>query len=226
MEERGFKCPIAVYTDLPDAEDIADEFATLATGLRKDDPNGGLISDAWKDSELAKNPDDFEKYGYTSFYNFNLALEKGFERVHELTVLGISKYLDEFAHTNLNFKLLNSWSSIYGRGHYIPEHIHSHSHFSVVFYADASEGTGEIVFRNPMYPSYGMMFTGTQAFFNDNTVVQPKKGMMIIFPSFVPHYTKRHMDDKERIIFSCNAQITDSHIPHQSADGPSVRNPL
>lgn len=226
MKDKSFKCPIAIFRELPDAKDIADEFAELAQGLRSDDKNGGLISDAWKNSEVAKDPMDYEKYGYTSFYNFNLTEEKGFERIHELTVLGIGKYLDKFAKQHLNFKLLNSWSSIYGKGHYIPEHIHSHSHFSIVFYADASEGTGEIIFRNPMYPLYGMMFTGTQGFFNDNLEVQPEKGMMIIFPSFVPHYTKRHMDDKERIIFSCNAQITDSHIPHQPATGPKVRNPI
>lgn len=203
-----FGFPILVEV-LPDGIELADEFAELARGLRAGEENGGLMSEAWHDAEVAESSEQYKQHGYTSFVNHNLCLSKDFDRIHKATVRQKEKYLNMMG-VNHEFYIQNSWASIYGNGHYIPEHVHSFSHLSMCFYADATEGTGEIVFRNPAYGVYGMIFDQHCMLFNDQFRVQPQKGMMIIFPSFMPHYTRPHEDDKERIIFSSNSVFKNS----------------
>ena len=77
-----------------------------------------------------------------------------------------------------------------------------------------------------MYPAYAMNHEQGFGLMTDSVFVQPIKGMMIIFPSFIPHYTMAHMDDKERIIFSSNATcMTDEHYYDRfSEDGKAILN--
>lgn len=205
-----FGFPILVEV-LPDGEALADEFCKLARGLRSADENGGLMSEAWHDAEVAESSEEYKKHGYTSFVNQNLCFNSDFDAIHKATVAQKEKYCNMMG-AGYEFYIQNSWASIYGDNHYIPEHIHSFSHLSMCFYAAASEGTGEIVFRNPAYASYGMIFDQHCMLFNDQFRVQPQKGMMIVFPSFMPHYTRPHKDTSERIIFSSNSVFKSSPL--------------
>jgi uncharacterized protein (TIGR02466 family) len=202
----GFHTPILVLDDYPDCEGIADRFAALAQQTKKNDPNGGLVSEAWKYAKTAETPEDYEKHGYTSFYNQNLANEEGYEEIHKAAVGAIEEYLNRLG-KNKGFRIDNSWAAIYGKGHYVPAHCHSYSHISLVFYAAATDGTGQIVFRDPAYESNKMYYVGDQKLTNDRLEIQPQKGMFIVFPSFVEHYSNPHKGDEERIIFSCNSNF-------------------
>ena len=185
---------------------IADEFCLLAKSLRSKDKAGGLLSHSWGMALQSGNKADYEKDGYTSFYNQNLAEKEEFNEIHQVAVKQIEKYLAATTPHEVTFGLTNSWASIYGKGHFVPDHIHPMAHLSVVFYAAATEGTGEISFKNPAYSAYAMSY-GDKGLFRDTLIVQPKKGMMIVFPSFLEHGTRPHEDHAERIIFSTNAVL-------------------
>ena len=75
-----------------------------------------------------------------------------------------------------------------------------------------------------MYPAYAMIHDSRFGMFSDSFFIQPKKGMIIVFPSFIPHYTMAHEDTKERIICSANAQLfTDAEEnDHFSQDGKGI----
>ena len=201
-----FQFPILVEV-LKDGISLADEFCLLSGRLQAEDSNGGLLSSAWKDQRKAKTTEDYDKFGYTSFYNSNLATKPEFNEIHKATVKQVQKYLAVMGTKKISFNLSNSWVSIYGKGHFVPEHIHPLAHLSVVFYAAATEGTGEIVFKNPAYSAYAMNYVADTAIFNDEMPIQPQKGMMIVFPSFIPHFTKSHEADAKRVIFSTNAEF-------------------
>jgi uncharacterized protein (TIGR02466 family) len=201
-----FGTPI-LAEEIPNGVEIADKFCDLSRQLRDEDDHGGLVSAAWRKAKLAEDRSEYDKYGYTSFATSNLVHDERFDFVHHAVVAQFEKYLNMFARKPVGFDIGNSWSTIYGKGHYVPEHIHPNANLSCVFYGDATEGTGEIIFKNPMYPTYSMNYEDGFGLFTDSFYVGPRKGMMIIFPSFVPHYTSPHDDDKERIIFSCNATL-------------------
>lgn len=204
-----FGTPI-LAEEIPNGVEIADKFCDLSRQLRDEDDHGGLVSAAWRKAKLAEDRSEYDKYGYTSFATSNLVHDERFDFVHHAVVEQFEKYLNMFARKPVGFSIGNSWSTIYGKSHYVPEHIHPNANLSCVFYGDATEGTGEIVFKNPMYPIYGMNYEDGFGLFTDSFYVGPRKGMMIIFPSFVPHYTVPHDDDKERIIFSCNVNLKTS----------------
>tara|TARA_S200000501_G_C20805690_1_gene736007 strand:+ start:550 stop:1269 length:720 start_codon:yes stop_codon:yes gene_type:complete len=216
----SFGAPILVE-EIENGVEIADKFCELSRKKRDEDDHGGLVSDAWREARLAKDRSEYDKYGYTSFAKSNLADEPEFNFIHKAAIEQYSKYLDMFAKKACSFDIGNSWCTIYGNGHYVPEHIHPNSNLSCVFYGDASDDTGRIIFKNPMYPSYAMNHMSGFGLMTDSVFVQPLKGMMIIFPSFIPHYTTAHLDDKERIIFSCNANLktTEHYQDKFSVDG-------
>lgn len=194
--------------EIENGEEIADKFCDLSRDLRSNEDHGGLVSDAWREKRLARGQEDYKEYGFTSFATSNLVENPEFNFVHDAVCNQVSKYLDMNASSKVSFTIGNSWSTIYGEGHYVPEHIHPQSHLSCVFYGDATPDTGKIVFKNPMYPHYAMNNDQTFGLYTDSFFVQPKKGMMIIFPSWLPHYTQAHEDTKERIILSCNMNLS------------------
>lgn len=200
-----FQFPILIE-QIENGDRIAEEFCLLAKNLRSEDKEGGLLSHDWGEAKQSGDKTDYEKSGYTSFYNQNLAEKEEFNEIHQVTVKQVEKYLNATSAHEVTFGLANSWASIYGKGHFVPDHIHPMAHLSVVFYAAATEGTGEIFFKNPAYSAYAMSY-GKRGLFRDSFIVQPKKGMMIVFPSFLQHGTKPHEDATERVIFSTNAVL-------------------
>lgn len=205
-----FDIPI-LQVDIEDGEDVAKELCEAAYSLRDQDPNGRLISHQFREYAQAEKPEDFEKHGYTSHGSFRLKEDQRFHRIHTATVKAMEQYLthNECGHA---FYLGNSWVSIYGNGSFAPEHTHPLCHLSCVFYGAATEGTGEIVFRNPAHDMYSQLYGNGVELFKDLYTIQPKVGQMIVFPAFMKHYTKPHFSDEDRVIFSCNATM-DGALP-------------
>jgi len=205
--ENPFSFPI-LHEIIDDGEKLADDLCEYAYDLRDQDPNGKLISHAWHHYERAKSPEDYKQHGYTSHGNFELRDDERFDPIHQAIVKQCQKYTNAL-NTDPKFHLTNSWVSIYGHGHFAPEHIHGFAHLACVFYGATSEGTGEIVFRNPAASSYNMIYGNGFALWNDKFTLRPKKGMMVIFPSHMAHYTNPHLADEDRIILSCNVVFDD-----------------
>lgn len=200
--ENPFGFPIFVE-EIENGKELASMLCDTAYSLRNGDPHGKLISDAWNDYKRAESQEDFDTHGYTSHGSYNLLSDQRFDKLHDAVVTQVEKYTN-YHDINPSFHITNSWVSIYGNGHFVPEHIHPRSHLSCVFYGAATEGTGEIVFKNPAKPSYAMQYGRGVTLFNDYWPVSPKAGQMIIFPSHIAHYTNKHEANEDRIIFSGN----------------------
>jgi len=209
-----FSFPLLIR-DLDRGDEIADELCEFTYKIREIDKQGGVISDNF--GETAKSPEDYAKYGYTSYTNYNLATLTGKDnegvipKVHQ----ACSSMCEEYFY-NINnpreFYIDTSWVATYDEGCFVPRHTHPNAHLSCVFYAQATEGTGQIIFENPSQPIYGVIAEKNAEMWNDFIPVEAKRGRMIIFPSFMPHYTKPHMGKEERIIFSANMAIMNTMI--------------
>ncbi len=112
--------------------------------------------------------------------------------------------VEEFPNAGL---ISNAWASIYGRDHFVPQHTHPMSHLSLVFYAAATEGTGHLVFENPARGHFQHFYPPEISWLHYRFSIQPKKGLFVVFPSYLAHNTEPHESDELRVIYSANLQL-------------------
>jgi uncharacterized protein (TIGR02466 family) len=206
-----FSFPILEFVP-PHANELVETVRKNANFLQSSDSNGGVLSDGWSEGKRASSVDDYSSGGYTSFYSRRIMDMPEFEGIHNAAVEAFQAYCSVIGRGDEAFYLQHSWVSVYGKGHFVPEHIHTFSHLSCVFYAAANENTGNIVFKNPALPIYGMCQDQHASLFCDVQKLPPKVGSFYVFPSFMPHYTEKHEAEDKRVIFSSNAALTKSYL--------------
>lgn len=202
-----FSHPVITIDDFPETQMLADKFYDKALGLKQEYPDAGLISDAWHSGRRAQNQQDIEKHGFTSFYNVNLANRKDFAFMNKAAMAVFSQYMKVVGRPEIGMRLGSAWASVYGKGHYIPQHTHPMAHLSMVFYAAASEGTGQLIFENPARGHFQHFYPPEICWMPYRYTIQPKKGMFVVFPSYLTHNTEPHESDEYRVIYSANVQL-------------------
>lgn len=207
-----FSHPVVTIDDYPNADEIADEFYVKATGLMQEYPDAGLISNAWHSGKRAESEVDFKNHGFTSFYNVNLLKRHDFHFINKPAMDAFSHYLRAVGKTDTQMRMDSAWASVYGRDHFIPQHTHPMSHLSLVFYAAATESTGKLVFENPARGHFQHFYPPEVSWLHYRFSIQPKKGMFVIFPSYLTHNTDPHESDDLRVIYSANAQLDFSKL--------------
>jgi uncharacterized protein (TIGR02466 family) len=196
-----------------DTESIRSEITSLAYELRAGLSQGNLVSESWDNSISSSDPRDFEKEGVTSFnsteslhllpeWNNVTAFVKDFAGV-------MAKSMDD----TLSYDLLNMWTTIYPPGAFVPEHVHSHSTLSGVFYAKAEANCGETVFGDPAWVAKTMSGPSMKGKYPEVSTkyrVTPEPGLMLLFPAWLPHRSLINQSQDDRIIISFNMKLTNS----------------
>lgn len=207
-----FSHPVLTIDDYPNSDGIADELLSKSMALMDEYPDAGLISNAWHSGRRAQSSEDFQKNGFTSFYNVNLAKRPDFEFMNKAAMNMFAQYLNVVGKPNLGMRLDNAWASIYGKDHFVPQHTHPMSHLSLAFYAAATEGTGQLVFENPSRGHFQHFYPPEISWLHYRFSIQPKKGLFVVFPSYLTHNTEPHESDDFRVIYSANAQLQFSKL--------------
>ena len=99
----------------------------------------------------------------------------------------IFKKSQEFLEINLNLHLVNFWVMEYEKGNHAVKHNHWPATLSGVYYIDVEENSSPIIFEN-------------------NFVIKPKNGMLLLFPSIVNHEVPPSKG--KRIVASINLLFT------------------
>ena len=180
------------------------EIVTRAYQLRSELTQAKLVSDHWDLGTLSSDPQDFATHGVTSFNSTeSLNLLSDWDNV--------TAFIEDFAVTMLSsigcddVKINKMWTTIYPQGAFVPEHVHSNSLFSGVFYAKAEPLCGEIVFHDPAWISKTMSSKdGYHSHNNAKYNVTPETGLMVIFPGWLPHRTLPNRSGEDRIMISFN----------------------
>ena len=192
-----------------DFEPIREELNSLAYSLRDNLTTGSLVSEAWDKSVKSSNKEDFLKSGVTSFNSDERLFDKP-------EWANVSAFIFDFARTMLSsvgpdsrpFHLINMWTTIYPPGAFVPEHIHSNSFISGVFYSKAPEGCGDIVFHDPSWVAKTMFLNTSKEprfpYVETKHAVKPEEGLMVLFPSWLPHRSLPNTSNEDRIIVSFN----------------------
>jgi len=114
---------------------------------------------------------------------------------------------------NRKVELTNWWINIDGDSNYCSTHMHPGSIISGVYYINVPEGSGEIEFERP--DPLVHYFYAEEPNETSYTIykVQPQKGMMILFPSYIKHRViENKFKDKslERISLAFNYSLIHS----------------
>jgi uncharacterized protein (TIGR02466 family) len=164
----------------------------------------GLMSYHWDLGSESNSRADFEKFGITTFYSGNLAEKSEWEPVSDF-VKTISKAMIGELYQG-KMVITNMWATIYPKGAYVPEHIHNNSLYSGVYYVKAKPSCGNLVFKDPAYISKTMSSQIGTGFPNIPIVhtQEVEEGLMVLFPSWLPHSSQPNESDEDRIILSFN----------------------
>lgn len=223
-----FSHPVLTIDDMPEREAIADAFFEKSMALMQEFPDAGLISQAFHAGRRASSADDFQRHGFTSFYNVNLGKREDFHFINRAAMQAFAQYLQVVGKDGLGMRLDNAWASVYGRGHFVPHHTHPLSHLSLAFYASATDGTGQLVFDNPSRGHFEHFYPPELSWLHYRYSIQPRKGLFVVFPSYLVHYTEPHESDELRVIYSANVQLgyrkaTDADRPDESTQSDWMR---
>lgn len=88
----------------------------------------------------------------------------------------------------------SSWVNLHHEGDRAASHVHVNSMFSGVLYLNVPDNSGEIIFHMPsMFPTYAtntvnLDIVDPSIYSMREFPIQPEQGMIIIFPSHLPHY--------------------------------------
>lgn len=99
---------------------------------------------------------------------------------------------------NREFKLNDWWIQKYKKQNYHDLHTHGHEHnrFSFILYLKSTTNSAKTVFYGPGHPL--IYWQGFE--------VKPMPGLLILFPSYIPHSVGYNEDD-ERLILSGNIEV-------------------
>jgi len=216
-----FSHPVLTFDEYPEADALADEFYKKSLALMKEYPDAGLISNAWHSGKRAESAADYQQHGFTSFYNVNLGKRKDFDFINRAAMDVFAQYLRVVRKSDIAMRLDNAWTSIYGRDHFIPQHTHPMSHLSMAFYAAATEGTGQLVFQNPARAHFEHFYPPDINWMPYRFSIQPRKGLFVVFPSYLSHGTELHESDDFRVIYSANVQLQFRKATDADGEGES-----
>lgn len=205
-----FQTPLLVGKS--DRGDIREKICQLALKFKENATDAGLVSEEWNYGKTSSDQADFDKFGVTSFKSGSLLDDPEWADVVE--------FLYDFARTMVGsinavgaeqLSFINSWVTIYPPGTNVPEHVHSNSLLSGVFYAKVPENAGNLLFKDPSAVAKTMYITAYNQFPTVNTVYTHavEEGQMVIFPSWLPHLTEKNRSNEDRIMVSFNIAFGD-----------------
>ena len=106
-------------------------------------------------------------------------------------------------------KITSMWSIINKKDASNARHIHSNNYLSSAYYVRAPKNCGNIVFHDPRsvttfrYPKIAKPNNLNTNVFS----VEPKEGLLVLFPSYLYHSVDLNRSGEERIVISFNINI-------------------
>lgn len=101
----------------------------------------------------------------------------------------------------------SAWSNVQGRGEFVRTHMHPWSAFSGVFYASVDDEAGDLYFEDPRPAHKSLLFPSIGRENRALVRFHPRPGLMVVFPSWLEHYTDPSRSDALRVCLSFNATL-------------------
>lgn len=106
---------------------------------------------------------------------------------------------------------VQAWAMVMRHGDHALVHDHVEAHFSVAYYPDAGDAdlemfpdSGKLTFVDPRRG--GTMIPGVELF-PSQFAIQPRNGMLVVFPGWLQHFVQPYRGGKPRVSISCNVRL-------------------
>ena len=121
----------------------------------------------------------------------------------------VIKFSKEFGCGSDDVSILDSWINVARPGDYQEYHIHTGSHFSIAYYLQSQQDSGNIVFRSheadtDMFP---LPIRDLTPLSYKTMSFEPQNGMLLIFRSNLRHMVEKNLSDNNRISISMNLNV-------------------
>ena len=138
----------------------------------------------------------------------DLHTRQEFDELKNFLYIEIDKVLDEVGLLRESFYISCMWANLSKAENRHALHLHANSYYSGVIYLEAPDQPGNIGFKDPRSSSEMLSFdyTNESIFKNRTLEIEPKKGRLIMFPSWLHHGTRpgNFDDTQDRIALSFN----------------------
>ncbi len=190
--------PVAVQvTDIAGAEALNARMMGDIAKIRGQVPN--CLPEAWSCNLYTTISSGMNVFDFPSFSELRQHI------MTEATAFAQSYGFDTDAHP---LKIADCWINIYGDGDAQEAHIHQNCVISGIYYAAASENSGEVLFHSPRADSMLEPPTvGTNPFNTPVNALQPTAGTMVLFRSWLRHSVKPTVGKEERISVAFNLSM-------------------
>lgn len=161
--------------------------------LRNTDPNGRIISNVggWQSNNI-------DLKWFPELYS---EVSKRLQELH---------YYFEFKDQQVT-KITDAWININEPMNYNAPHDHGGGLFSGAYYVNAEDDMGDITFITPIgahtFCISGNLVKTFNPFNSNVQTVKPKTGTLVLFPSWLVHYTGPNLSNKNRISISFNSHM-------------------
>ena len=187
--------PTPIWTSIiPNFEEVNERMYNYIISLQKNNPNGITKSNllGWhsEDFDLEKEEPRYFVNSISSSINYSLN-DMGWDLKQQET------------------KITSMWSIINKKDASNARHIHSNNYLSSAYYVRAPKNCGSIVFHDPRsvttfrYPKIAKPNNLNTNVFS----VEPKEGLLVLFPSYLYHSVDLNRSGEERIVISFNINI-------------------
>jgi uncharacterized protein (TIGR02466 family) len=135
----------------------------------------------------------------------NRILEK-FPKEKEIILQKFYEFKNSVLKTSTDFVISTSWATMIKNKGYSQYHNHKNSFYSGVLYLEDVQNGGHIQFKNPM-TEFGGFLTNIKEWgiFNYEIFhVQPKKNLLILFPSYLSHKINLYSGETPRYSLAFN----------------------
>lgn len=102
---------------------------------------------------------------------------------------------------------LEAWGNIHERGGHNQPHIHREAMLSGCFYLQTPPGSGAIVFNDPRPGTLYSRPWGQGVNRWERRAIQPKAGMLLLFPHWLEHAVEPHAGELPRLSIAINAVL-------------------
>lgn len=178
----------------------------LATGEALEKLNADLLSAIYAIREGGEKGIDYPGAGWQTPHD--LAQREPFGELFA----AISKVMGECASAEgipdgASPIVTGAWSNIESPGDFVRVHMHPWSVFSGVYYLQCDDQSGDIFLIDPR-PGAGALYWPTSEVAERGAInFRPRPGMLLLFPSWLEHYTDPNRSEGERVCISFNTHF-------------------
>jgi len=164
-----------------------------------------------KDLQI-QNPNGFTKSNVFGWHSEDFDLENELPKYFINSILtSLNQAFEDMGWDikNQEVKITSMWSIINKKNASNARHIHSNNYISAAYYVKTQENSGDIVFHDPRsVTTFRYPKISKRNKLNSNVfTVQPKEGLLVLFPSYLYHSVDLNRSEEERIVISFNINL-------------------